>query len=271
LRALLRGWLDLLLPPGCAGCAEPGDLALCRGCAARLPRIARGRCALCQQAGPAPGAPNCAACAARGSPLDACVAGSWFEGDAADWIRRYKYPPRGLPARAGQDRARLRALIRESLGWRVLAPPLCVVPVPLHRRRLAQRGFNPATLLARELARACGVPLAVSALRRVRETETQTGLGRAARRANVRGAFRARDGVPARIWLVDDVVTTGATLEECARALRRAGAREVAALCAARTPARDYLAGADGAGVTEKGLFVTRSQPAPTFPPAGSA
>lgn len=139
----------------------------------------------------------------------------------------------------GRDRARLRALIRESLAWCSLEPPDCVVPVPLHRRRIAQRGFNPAVTLARELARTRGVPLAATALRRVRDTESQTGLGRAERRANVRAAFRARPGLPARVWLVDDVVTTGATLEECARALRRAGARQVVALCAARTPRQE--------------------------------
>ncbi|HEX5066782.1 MAG TPA: ComF family protein, partial [Myxococcota bacterium] len=83
-----------------------------------------------------------------------------------------------------------------------------------------------------------GAPLAF-ALTRVRDTPSQTGLGRAGRRANVRGAFRvsARSDLPACVWLVDDVVTTGATLEECARVLRAAGAQRVLALCAARTPA----------------------------------
>jgi predicted amidophosphoribosyltransferase len=76
-------------------------------------------------------------------------------------------------------------------------------------------------------------------LARLRDTPSQTGLSRRARRRNVRGAFRALGPAPARVWLVDDVVTTGATLWEAARVLRRAGAREVVALCAARTPAPD--------------------------------
>ncbi len=191
---------------------------------------------MCQHAVPAAPTSCCAGCSERSTPLDACIAGSWFTGDAALWIRRYKYPPRGFHALAGRDRARLRALIRESLAWHPLEVPDCIVPVPLHRRRLAQRGFNPAVTLARELARVCGVPLLATALRRIRDTESQTGLGRVARRANVRAAFSARAGFPARVWLVDDVVTTGATVEECARALRGAGARSVVALCAARTP-----------------------------------
>jgi ComF family protein len=235
LRDLLRGSLDLLLPPACAGCDAPCDTPLCARCRTRLPRIAANACRVCQLAPAVTPDPHCARCAGR--PLEACVAGSWFADEVAHWIRHYKYPPRGFHALAGRDRARLRALIRESLAWCALEPPDQIVPVPLHRRRLAQRGFNPAVLLARELARACRVPVAATALRRVRDTESQTGLGRVERRANVRAAFRARAGIPARVWLVDDVVTTGATLEECARALHSAGAQHVAALCAARTPA----------------------------------
>ena len=107
----------------------------------------------------------------------------------------------------------------------------------MHPRRLRGRGFNPAAVAARHAARALSLELRSTALQRVRDTPSQTGLGRRERRRNVRGAFRARGAVPERIWLVDDVVTTGATLEEAARALRRAGARQVVALCVARTPA----------------------------------
>jgi ComF family protein len=201
-----------------------------------LPRIPRDACGLCQETSAAGSRGRCARCALRASPLDACIAGSWFADEPAAWIRRYKYPPRGLSSGSGQDRARLRVLAGETLRWRALAPPACIVPVPLHPRRLRQRGFNPATSLARDLARASGAPV-VFALTRIRDTPSQTGLGRAGRRANVRGAFRARRDFTACVWLVDDVVTTGATLEECARALRAAGAEQVVALCAARTPA----------------------------------
>ena len=204
-----------------------------------MPRIPRGGCALCQEPSVAQDRPLCALCAGRRSPLDACIAGVWFTDEPAAWIRRYKYPPRGLQAQSGQDRARLRALLAESTSWRPLAPPDCVVPVPLHAARLRRRGFNPATALARSLAREIGAPLAHAALARLRDTPTQTGLGRAARRANVRGAFRVRRLDAATVWLVDDVVTTGATLEECARVLRAAGVCRVVALCAARTPPRE--------------------------------
>lgn len=213
----LRGWLDLVLPPACAGCRrslpEPG--VLCAPCAARL-----------VPAGPVTPTPR---------HLDACVAAVDFAGAAEDWIHRFKYPPPGL---AGLDAAPIAvaAELSRSAAERAPWPPDLVIPIPLHPRRLRARGFNPALHLARAAARACGARLAPAALRRVRDTESQTGLTRSARARNVRGAFAARAALHGRIWLVDDVVTTGATLSDAARALRAAGAHHVLALCAARTP-----------------------------------
>jgi ComF family protein len=115
------------------------------------------------------------------------------------------------------------------------APDL-VAPVPLHPRRLRERGFSPAALLARALAREARVPVAPTLLARVRDTRSQTELSRAERRRNVAGAFVPRTAAPARVWLVDDVVTTGSTLAEAARALRRAGAREIVGVCLAWRP-----------------------------------
>ena len=125
-------------------------------------------------------------------------------------------------ARAGAD-----ALARADL----------LVPVPLHWTRLVRRRFNQAALLARALSKRTGVPFAPDLLARVRMTRTQGDLTRAQRRRNVRGAFQVRATAPLRgktVVLIDDVMTTGATFEACARALRRAGAREVRALALAR-------------------------------------
>jgi ComF family protein len=127
---------------------------------------------------------------------------------------------------------------RQDARWP--APP-AVVPIPLHPRRLRARGFNPAGLLASEIARRNDVRTVFDWLVRLRDTPPQAGLGRRARHANVEGAFACRPlrgATPERIWLVDDVVTTGATLRAAARALCDAGVREVFALCAARTPSR---------------------------------
>ena len=119
-----------------------------------------------------------------------------------------------------------------NAGGDMLSEASIVVPVPLHRRRRRARGFNQAADLAQHL----GLPV-VEALRRRRATQSQTDLPAAKRHANVRGAFAIRRGVDVaglRIVLVDDVSTTGATLESCARVLREAGALDVSALTAAR-------------------------------------
>ena len=116
--------------------------------------------------------------------------------------------------------------------------PSWIVPVPLHPQRLRKRGFNVATLLAREVAHATGARLHPGALVRTRDTPSQTGLDRGARQRNLRGAFVAplTRPYPHSVWLVDDVVTTTATLQAAARALSQRGVREVVAICAARTP-----------------------------------
>jgi ComF family protein len=176
--------------------------------------------------------------------LAACVAAVPFCGPVESWVRRFKYPEPGLRGLDPAPGAVLRALICEAGDRAPGPPPERVVPVPLHPRRLRERGFNPAALLARALARELGVRHDATALRRVRDTPSQTGLGRAARRRNVRGGFRARGAVPPCIWLVDDVVTTGSTLAEAAGALRRAGARRVVGVCAAWTPANEGAGGA---------------------------
>lgn len=227
-----RGALDLLLPAACGGCGRAGE-TLCADCRGRLPRIAAGVCPRCQ-AGPGP--EPCAACRVRPSALDACLGAVWFEDEAGDWVRRFKYPRPGLAHLDPGPGAALCALVREATAHMPGPAPGAVVPVPLHPRALRRRGFNPAQVLARAVARACRAPLWSTGLRRRRDTPSQTGLGRGARRRNVRGAFAIRREPPPRVWLVDDVVTTGATLEEAARTLRRAGARHVSAVCAARTP-----------------------------------
>lgn len=169
--------------------------------------------------------------------MQAIRAAVWFEGDALQWIHDFKYPGRGL---SGCD-PRAQAVVSELVVRVGLEsyerPPELVVPIPLHPRRLRERGFNPAALLARNLSRAWDVPWNPVALRRLRDTPSQTRLDRDERQANVRDAFRARGRQPAHVCVLDDVVTTGATLEAAARALRAAGSTHVTAVCAARTPA----------------------------------
>jgi len=170
-------------------------------------------------------------------PLVGLCASAPFEGAWAEFVRRFKYPQHGL---SGLDPAADSVVVELALGAANAAPgaaPGAVVPVPQHRLRLLDRGFHPAGVLASAIARAHRLPLHRNALVRLRDTPSQTGLSAAARRRNVAGAFGVPGaGLPSRIWLVDDVVTTGSTLVAAARAARRAGAREVVGLCAAWTP-----------------------------------
>jgi len=216
--ALWREIQDLLFPPACAGCAGPVEHeALCPDCRRRLPGLALG-----EGWRPLP-------------PLVGVAVAAPFEAGWMDWMHRFKYPRAGLRA---LDPAADAVICELALQASRMAgqPPDRIVPVPLHRRRLQRRGFNPAELLARTLNRELGAPLDPVALERVRDTPSQTGLGRLERRRNVADAFRARHALPERVWLVDDVLTTGATLAAAARALRQAGARQVTGICAVRTP-----------------------------------
>jgi ComF family protein len=211
---LVRELLTLLLPSACAACGRASAAALCERCARALPALAADE--------PAP------------PPLAAWAAGAPYEGAWAAWLQRFKYPGAGLagldPAAAAVAAELARRAARAAPG----APPALVVPVPLHPARLRTRGFNPAARLAAVVARAVRAPLDATALLRLRDTPSQTGLSRKGRRRNVAGAFRAPRPLPARIWLVDDVATTGSTLAEAARAARCAGAREIIAVCAVR-------------------------------------
>ena len=236
-RGSFAGLLDLVVPPRCAACdACPGSTsALCQSCNRRLQRIPLGRCALCQTAPvPEPGG-FCSACDGARRPFVACIAAVAFAGDLENWIHRFKYPTPGIAGLDPAPWAVVRQLIRESAARVPGPPPSLIVPVPLHPRRLRERGFNPSARLARALARDRRIRVDPVALERVRDTPSQTGLSRKERQRNVRGAFRARGRVPRDVWLVDDVVTTGSTLAEAARALRRSGARRIVCVCVART------------------------------------
>jgi ComF family protein len=228
---LLQAALDALLPPACAGCgAAAPSRVLCEHCEKLLAPIGAEVCPRCQLHRAGAGA------CAETSPLAAAVAAVWLEPPVIDWIHAFKYPPRGLRGLAPGPLALIAELAARSARRAPGPAPDLVVPVPLHPRRLCARGFNPALVVARAVARAVAAPVAATALERVRDTPSQTGLSAAARRRNMRNALRARRAVPARVWLVDDVITTGATLREAARVLIGAGAQTVIAVCATRTP-----------------------------------
>ena len=216
--------LDVILPPACVACGLPGGAACarCRGALEPLPPPWCGGCGA-----PVPVAVGrCPACRGR-------IAG-------ARQAVVYAGPAPGIVAGLKDGRRRgLAALIGDVVCAAVPRPPAgaVLVPVPLGPRRARERGFNQSALIARALGDRWALPVA-DALLRVHEGADQRGARARARARQAAGAFAARPGVaiPPTAWLVDDVRTTGATLADCARALRAAGAREVGATCFARVP-----------------------------------
>jgi ComF family protein len=234
-RQLVEPVLAVVFPARCAACGhpleEPGRGPLCERCWARLPRHA-GR--PCDCGFPVPrGGERCGRCRRGLSPLTRGASLGPWEGSLRTAVAELKY--RGRRRLAG----RLAALLLERPEVRELLRGAALVPVPLHPRRRAERGYNQAELLARALATRSTAPLAPGLLTRRLDTPRQTGLAAAQRRRNVRGAFGVPrpERVAGRVLvLVDDVYTTGATLRACAETLRRAGAAEVRVLTLARVP-----------------------------------
>jgi competence protein ComFC len=232
----LRAIASLLYPPVCTVCCAnvaSGEY-LCQDCDAKITRIVPPFCAKCSEpfSGAITNPFNCANCAHRGLHFDAAVAAYRSRGIVRRVILDFKYGRhihlRHLVARwlfAALDDERLRAR-RFDL----------IVPVPLHPARQRERGFNQATLLAEMLSAHMSIHLR-PLLERIRYTTTQTAFDRAERMENLRGAFRLRKNADVRnlrVLLIDDVLTTGSTLSECARVLKRAGATSVHAATAAR-------------------------------------
>ena len=222
-------WLGLaLLPPRCLVCDEAGSRGqdLCVACRGAMPfnRVACRRCAL-----PLPAHGTCGPCLRSPPPFAASTAALVYRFPADQLLPRFKFHGDLAAGRL------LSQLMVEALAE--VPRPGALVPVPLHPSRLRQRGYDQALELARPLARAFGLPLCSESLQRVRLTAPQSELDAASRRHNVRSAFAARGaGLPGHVALVDDVMTTGATLAECARALQRAGVSRVDVWVAARAP-----------------------------------
>jgi ComF family protein len=224
-RGVARALLDLVWPPRCAACgagvaAEP----FCALCAEALEPVPPG-CGRCGQPGPDA---LCGACRAAPPAFDAVRAGGLFGGPLADAIHALKY----------RDRPALARPLGAWLAGRVPLPAgAVVVSVPLARGRRLERGYDQAALLADALARAAGARgrRLRAALRRVRDAPPQVGKTREERARNVAGAFEAGAAVAGKdVILVDDVVTTGATADAAASALRRAGARSIVVVALAR-------------------------------------
>lgn len=231
-----RRALDAVLPPLCLSCgaivAEPG--ALCSACWSRLRFLTAPLCHACGhpfELDPGGDGPAlCGRCVAEPPPWARARAVLCYDDCSKPLLLRFKHADRveGAPA-FGRWLARA--------GAEVLADADLLVPVPLHRWRLLARRYNQAALLALAVAGESGLDCAVDGLRRRRQTPPQGHLGREERRRNVRGAFTIGPGLTVtgkRVVLVDDVLTTGATLGECSRVLLDHGAARVDVLTLGR-------------------------------------
>jgi ComF family protein len=234
-RAAWGAALDLVLPRLCAVCREPvTGQGLCPACWSKLSFITR---PYCERLGvpfvydPGPGILSMEAIAAPPAYQRARAAVRFDEISRA-LVHSLKYGDR-------LDLAPMMGRWVAHAGREVLAEADALVPVPLHWRRLWARRFNQSAMLAAAVAAESGIPIAAGALKRVKPTAQQVGLTRNERATNVQGAFRVPpEGKPAvvgrKLVLVDDVLTSGATVEGCARALLRAGAANVDVLVFAR-------------------------------------
>lgn len=231
-----RRLVGRLWPARCLACGEAGHHGhdLCAACLATLPwnHHACARCAIPLPVVPTqPQAPQvCGDCLQRPPPLQATRAAFVYGAPLDRLLPRFKFHH---DLAAGRLLAQLMAHALADAER-----PQALLPVPLHRARLRSRGYDQALELAKPLSRALQIPLLHDALVRTRATAQQSRLDAAQRRRNVRKAFMVdgRPPLPAHVVLVDDVMTTGATLHAAARALRRAGVGRVDAWVCARVP-----------------------------------
>jgi ComF family protein len=228
----LRTAQRIVYPGSCLLCGAAGcrELDLCQGCLEALPRI-RLPCSRCGEplTGPVDEERVCGACQKRPPAFDLCRAALAYQEPVPRLVSGFKF----------RDRLTCGRLLAELLGVHLEAQgelrPELIIPVPLHPRRLHQRGFNQALELARPLARRFGIPLDIRSCRRTRQTRPQTELDRKLRTKNLRGAFSVASKLPARhVAVVDDVVTTGTTTNELAKALKQCGVERVEVWAAAR-------------------------------------
>ena len=232
-----RAVLDFISPPLCHLCrsyiSDAGELHICPACRERLPPVLSPLCNVCGIPFVGAGADHtCGDCLTDRPYYDSARAALLYDGAARDLIHSFKY----------NNRTHLRRPLA-LLSLEHLAPFLTgraselIVPVPLHRNRLRSRGFNQSVLLGALFSERLSIPMLKDGLIRIRKTTPQVDLSAVERKQNVKGAFSVKfpelvQGK--RILLIDDVMTTGSTMNECAKVLKKAGAEVVAAAVVAR-------------------------------------
>lgn len=232
-----RPLLDLFFPPLCHACKafipQAGELFICDDCLDKIPFLVSPLCTVCGAPFATEGGSDhiCGACLTH-EPSHTCRSATILGGPVQELIHRFKY---GGRVHLGHPLGLLTASALSAFCKE--AAPEVVIPVPLHRKRLRQRGYNQSQLIGAVLAKQLKLPQEVGNLRRLRWTEPQTTLDAGDRVHNVRGAFGVRDArrlEGKRVLLVDDVLTTGSTMRACVEALGEAEVAAVVAVTVAR-------------------------------------
>jgi len=244
-RSILAHLIDLIYPPRCGVCQaflwenranhDGLEIGFCRDCYHAFEKVSSPLCPSCGRPFASAGGEDhaCGHCLAKRPYYDIARAPYLFEGPLMTAVHDLKYAKKSHLA---QSLGPLLASFAES--WLGRDSSLLVMPVPLHPRRLRERGFNQSLLLARHVASRLGADIDYLSLQRTRSTRPQTQLTSDERRKNVRRAFSVAEKKELKrrsVLLIDDVATTGSTLNECARALKKAGVKEVYCLVLART------------------------------------
>lgn len=239
LQQLLNTLLDVFLPPLCHICRSfiPNSdvLHICPTCSEKLPIMASPLCSVCGIPFSGAGQDHrCGNCLTHPPHYDRAWSAFLYKDSIRDLIHSFKYD---RTTHLSHPLALM--TVGRMNGLLDSCEPEVIVPVPLHRSRLRQRGFNQAILLGNKISRRLSLPMYVDALTRTRPTKPQISLSVAERALNVRDAFTLRradlvDGK--QVLLLDDVMTTGSTMNECARVLKKGGATAVIAATVARTP-----------------------------------
>ncbi len=222
---LARRLISTVYPPRCVICGAPGfnDMDICEVCYHDLPWIGSAclQCAipLAKHSGDQL---KCGQCLQKPPAFDRSLSLFSYEKEAVTLIQQLKFNEKLAYSRL------LGSMLADAINKNAIELPDCILPVPLYRKRLKQRGFNQSIEMARPVASTFGIPLDFQSVKRVRDTQSQTELDKQQRRKNIRAAFEVVEPLSAQhIVVVDDVVTTTSTVNEVARLLKRAGVRRV--------------------------------------------
>lgn len=230
---MLSRILNLLFPSHCPICNSPSDNhrqnPLCNECWASIERYSGPSCEICGLPTPSPYTAICGECLRKRPPYSRILYYGIYDGALKESIHLLKF----------QGIKRLAKPLSDLLLTLPIKEYDAVVPVPLHSKKLKEREFNQTALLGRQISKATKTPLLLNSLVKTRETKLQTEVGRKGRLTNLKKAYAFSGDINGlRLLLVDDVITTGATVSECAATLKRAGAREIEVIALARSMPR---------------------------------